>query len=395
MWKRTREVRCGLGFSRAAERIVVNAGLWIKAQSSMSAKHEQADFVDRITSILGRFGAFWLDRPYYQQVVLVLVVLVAKNAFDIELRNIQEAYLPGVQEFPTAVGYFSGSYGQVVIAAVLGITTTTQWVILHVILIAVALTTGFWLVGRRDAHSRSFLILALAAATATSSLFVSIGKYDVITYLGSVILALSRSLPAATLGALVMASGNPEQSILASVALLVLSFAGEFRDLRRRAAAAIVATTLTWLMVQVWFIVSDMGVGRLQLLPEYFAESITVVIANPADSAWGWLGAGWLFVLVGIIAISARSRKWVVASLVAVPALAAAVTADGPRVFGAVSLPVYLGLATYVGMNVRPQQQRTRVLVGSLALLSLLLPTGRGYGDWLYGQLLQLVSTWF
>ena len=196
----------------------------------MSTAHEQVDLVGRLASILRRIGTYWVSRPYYQQVALVLVILLAKNAFDIELRNIQEAYLPGAQEFPTAVGYFSGSYGQVVIAAGLGITTTTQWVILHVILIAVALTTAFWLVGRRDAPSRSFLILALAAATATSSLFVSIGKYDVITYLGAVILALSRSFPAATLGALVIASGNPEQSIVASLALLILSFAGEFRD---------------------------------------------------------------------------------------------------------------------------------------------------------------------
>ena len=374
--------------SRALELVVAHSGLWIKVQVSMSAEHEQVDLVDRIASILRRIGTFWLSRPYYQQVALVLAILLAKNAFDIELRNIQEAYLPGAQEFPTAVGYFSGSYGQVVIAAALGISTTTQWVILHVILIAIALTTAFWLVGRRDAPSRSFLILALAAATATSSLFVSIGKYDVITYLGAVILALSRSLPAATLGALIMASGNPAQSIVASLALLILTLAHEFRDLRRRAVAALVATTLTWLVVQLWFNVSGMSVSRVTLLPEYLAESLARVFAYPGAAIWSWLGAGWLLALTAVFACKVSSRIWLLLAVVAIPGAVTVITADGARVFGLVVLPAYLVVMIWLERCALREPKVRELALGMLLIGVAILPSAAQGPGWLFSQIL-------
>jgi len=340
-----------------------------------------------IQRVLVTIGSFWLSRPYSQQVVLVVAILLVKNAFDIELRNIQEAYLPGVQEFPTAVGYFSGSYGQVIIAAAFGITTTTQWVILHVVLIAIALTTAFWLVGRRDAPSRSFLILALAAATATSSLFVSIGKYDVITYLGAVILALSRSLPAASLGALVMASGNPEQSIVASFALLVLSFAVEFRDMRRRAIVAISVTTLTWLIVQVWFNVSGMNVSRISLVPEYLGESLARVFAYPGMAIWSWLGVGWLLVAAVVVSLAGKSRKWILLSLVIIPAAVTVVTADGARVFGLVALPAFLIVMVWLERYALRRSKDRELVLGMLLIGVAILPSVAQGPGWLYSQM--------
>lgn len=358
----------------------------------MSDSHEQVDLVGRVLAALRRIGAFWLHRPYYQQVLFVLAILLLKNAFDIELRNIQEAYLPGVQEFPRAVGYFSGSYGQVVIAAALGVTTTTQWVLLHVLLIITALMVAFWLIGRTGAAMRSFLILALAAATATSSLFLSIGKYDVITYLGAVILALSRSLPAATFGALLMASGNPEQSIVASIALLVLSFASEFRDIRNRALAAILVTTLTWLSVQLWFKVSDMNVSRISLVPEYLAESLARVLATPGMAVWSWLGVGWLVVATVAIAAKVNSRKWLLLSLVVIPAAVTVVTADGARVFAMVGLPSYLVASVWWSRLLMTSSRRQQAVTGGFLLCLTLLPTGVVTSGWLYQQLFGLLA---
>ena len=360
----------------------------------MSNGHEQVDLVGRVVAVLRRIGTFWLGRPYYQQVLFVLAILLLKNAFDIELKNIQEAYLPGVQEFPRAVGYFSGSYGQVVIAAALGVTTTTQWVLLHVLLIITALTVSFWLIGRTGSTTRSFLILALAAATATSSLFVSIGKYDVITYLGAVILALSRTLPAATLGALLMASGNPEQSIIASFALLVLSFASEFRDIRKRAVAAILATTLTWLSVQLWFNVSGMTVSRIDLLPEYLAESLARVISYPGTAFWSWFGVGWLVVALVAVSIHRNSRIWALLSLLIIPVSVTVITADGARVFGMVALPSYLMCARWLSSRCISVVGNQQLVVGALFAGLVLLPSGITGPGWTFEQLFGVLARW-
>ena len=86
----------------------------------MSPDSHFIDFQDRINDSIKRVGAVWLRWNYAQQLLLVCVILFIKNAADIELRNIQEAYLPGALEFPTAVGYFSGSFGQVAVASLLG-----------------------------------------------------------------------------------------------------------------------------------------------------------------------------------------------------------------------------------------------------------------------------------
>jgi len=332
-------------------------------------------------------GAFWINRSYFQQIILVLVLLLTKNAFDIELRNIQEAYLPGAQEFPQAVGYFSASFGQVVIASGLGITTTTQWVILHVVLIVIALGVAFYLISKEDTEQRSFMILVLASATATSSLFVSIGKYDVITYLGAVIVALSRTLPGASVGALIMASGNPEQALVASAAMLALSVAPEFRKLRFRALSVAAVAASAWFAVQVWFRASGVESSRLSILTEYLGESVARVMAYPGMALWSWMGVGWLIVLASLFVVARTSRTWILIALVVIPGIATLITADGGRVFGLVVLPAYLSALVTLGRSLDLRQPEGRGLIGAFVLSLMILPVGIQGGDWLFLQI--------
>ena len=314
----------------------------------MSSGNDVTDLQDRINDFVKRVGGVWLRWNYAQQLLLVCVVLAIKNAADIELRNIQEAYLPGAMEFPAAVGYFSGSFGQAAITSLLGVTTTTQWVALHGLLIVASLGVAFLLVWRTGRETRSFLVLALAAATAIASLLVSIGKYDVITFVGAVIFALARTTPIAIFGAAVMASGNPEQAVVAALAVLALSGAVEFRHLRVRALIAVGVTGITWGMVQIWFAISGIGVGRLELVPVFLAESLARVITSPGNEIWSWLNAGWLLAVIALFALARRSRKWLVVALIALPGLVTITTADGARVFGSVVLAAYLLVALWL-----------------------------------------------
>lgn len=346
----------------------------------------------RASMALTAVGTFWLGRTYWQQILLVLALLIAKNAFDIELRNIQEAYLPGAQAFPEAVGYFSGSFGQVVLASGLGITTTTQWVVVHAMLMGVALAAAFFLVNKAGPSQRGFLILVLASATATSSLFLSVGKYDIITFLGAVILALARSLPGGLLGALIMASGNPEQAVVAAAALLLLSFASEFHQFRLRASFALSGAMAIWALVQFWLASSGMPAGRVQLLPEYLSESIARVVAFPGTALWSWLNAGWLVALAVVLVVSGPSRKWIVGSLVLLPGLATIITADGGRVFGLIVLPAYLIAGAWLGRTVLSNPRSHPQLIGAFACALLVLPvTIEGQG-WFFAQVFGFIG---
>ena len=348
--------------------------------------------VRRLTILLTRVGEFWLNRSYVQQITLILLVLLAKNAFDIELRNIQDAYLPGAQEFPRAVGYFSASFGQVVIAYGLGVTTTTQWVVLHLFLIAIALGVAFYLVGTADPGNRSLMLLVVASATATSSLLTSVGKYDVLTYLGAVILALAKTLPGSVVGSAIMASGNPEQAMVASAALLLLTFAPEFRAARARAVGALVLIAFSWLGVQAWFASSALTVGRLNLIPRYLAESIANFVVYPGTSLWSWLNAGWLLVLAAIVLVAKTSRKWLALALVVVPGVAALITADGPRVFGLVGLPAFLVATTWL-IGRTSARTPSSIWAGVLVVGIVVFPTYVPGTGWAYALVLgNLVS---
>jgi len=350
----------------------------------------QSLLLRRLNTLLSRVGDFWLRRSYFQQIALVIVLLLAKNAFDIELRNIQEAYLPGAQEFPQAVGYYSASFGQVIMAYGLGVTTTTQWVVLHAVLIAIALGVAFYLISKAGPERRSFIILVLASATATSSLFVSIGKYDVITYLGAVLLALARTLPGAAVGALIMVSGNPEQAVVASLALVFLSLAPAFSDLRLRGLVAGAIAGTAWFGVQTWFRFSEMETGRAELLLEYLGQSLSQVIVSPGTSLWSWLNAGWLLVVFMTLSAPRSSMKWIIAGLVVIPGLATIVTADGARVFGLIVLPAYVIAALRFARAFRPDSRPYRILIGSSLIALVVLPTIVEGQGWLVGQVMGL-----
>ncbi len=361
----------------------------------MSSNSHFIDFQDRINDSIKRVGAVWLRWNYAQQLLLVCVVLVVKNAADIELRNIQEAYLPGALEFPTAVGYFSGSFGQAAVASLLGVSTTTQWVALHGLLILAGLGVAFWLIWRTGRETRSFLVLALAAATATASLLVSIGKYDVITFLGAVIFALARTTPVAIFGVAVMASGNPEQAIVASVAVLALSGAVEFRHLRARAVIAVCVTGITWGIVQLWFALSGVGVGRLELVPVFLAESLARVITSPGNEIWSWLNAGWLLAVIALFAATRLSRKWLVVALFVLPGLVTIITADGARVFGSVVLAAYLLVALWIGQT-QPWRSENRDSVMGLAVIAMVtLPVIVDTPGWLSDLVIGRLAAFF
>jgi hypothetical protein len=221
---------------------------------------------------------------------------------------------------------------------------------------------------------------------------LSLGKYDVITFLGAVVFALSRSLPGALLGALIMASGNPEQAVVAAAALLLLSFASEFRQFRQRSSIALGGALAIWALVQLWFASSGMQTGRLQLLPEYLSESIARVVAYPGTALWSWLNAGWLVVLALILVVSGASRKWIAGSLVLVPGLATIITADGDRVFGLIVLPAYLTAGAWLGRTVLNDPRSHPQLVGAFACALLILPvTIEGQG-WFFAQVFGLIG---
>jgi len=353
----------------------------------VNSEFQIRDTLQPLIPPLTSLGAFWLRRSASVQIFLAFALLFAKNGFDIELRNIQEAYLPGSLLFPEPAGYFSASFGQVAFANILNLTNTTTWIVAHTVLTVVILGFIFLLIVKNRNTDRSYMILVIVATTSAAAVLISIGKYDIFTFGGGAILVLARSNWVASIGALLMASGNPEQALLVSISLLILTRLQTFKTFRARAWIALAVSLLSWIAVQFWFLRSDLDQGRLSLIPKFLGESLSNMVTDPLLQIWAWLGVGWIIVLVALILMKKNERIVVMASVIAIPALASVVTADGARVFGAIALPSFLLISSWlVNEKIKPSKF-AETAVGVFVIALLLLPTTLEKPGWFDGQI--------
>jgi hypothetical protein len=365
----------------------------------MSSENKFQDTLKPVTRPFEVLGSFWFDRSIKIQILILAFVLLLKNGLDIELRNIQEAYLPGSLEFPNPAGYYSASFGQVIFANSLGLSNTALWVAAHVFLTVVALSLAAWFALRSDPKVQSYLLILVAAATATSAILISLGKYDVFLYMGAILLILSRSNWTAIVGAVLLASGNPEQAIVASLSLLLISFSRPLSGYRSRALIALSVSIVGWILVQIWFMNSDIGFGRLSLITEFLGESLGNFLVDPLQYIWSWFGVGWILVLGALTLMKGKDRIPVVLGLVVLPALATVVTADGARVFAAISLPAFLVVGIWMVKEKVEPSRYAKQSVGLFLALLVLLPNGLErpgwYEDQLRGRLVSVTSQIF
>ena len=242
------------------------------------------------------------------QCALVVALLLVKNGVDIELRNVQEAYIPGLQAFPKPTGCFSSSLGNTALAYALGADSTVKWVALHVVLVAAALVLALVMATRTSIAVRSDTLLLLASATAAAAVMISIGKYDPLTFLGGWTIVMARGPWMSGVGALVMALGNPEQAVVAGACLLVVSLAKEFAGWRRRAIWSLAVSLFVLGAIQLWFIASVFHSSRLSMVPYFLGDSIASFVTSLDTELWSWFGAGWFLVLPALLMLPRASR---------------------------------------------------------------------------------------
>ena len=217
-------------------------------------------------------------------------------------------------------------------------------------------------------------------------MMLSIGKYDIFAFAGGVIVVLARLNWVAGVGALVLASGNPEQAILASLSLLVLSQASSFRQFRARSIIALSVSILSWIVVQIWFMSAGLDLGRVSLIPDFLGESLSNILTAPLQEIWAWLGVGWFNVIPAIILIKGRERLILIAGVIVIPALATIITADGARVFGAIVLPSFLVVGLWLASQKIEPSKYARAVLGFFIILLVLLPTTLDKPGWFDGQ---------
>jgi hypothetical protein len=295
-------------------------------------------FLDTMESLGRRYCAL----PAWAVASALSVVILVKAGMVAETANIRDAYLPAAEALPAPSGYFSASVGNLVIGRVLGATSVPSWVVLHAVLVALAMGTAYVSVSRGAARPPNYGLLLAAIMAGAAGLTVTIGKYDPLTFAGAFLLACSPGWRLAAVGALLMALGNPEQAVVASACLLVLTFASPYAHRRTRAWLGVGASAITLTLVHVWFLVFGQYGNRATALPGWLLKSLEQRWSEGVAGVWSWYGVGWLLVAAVLMWLRGRERWLAGASLVLIPMLVTLVTVDGARVFALCALPAFL-----------------------------------------------------
>lgn len=348
----------------------------------MSREDSGPEVGRRVEAQLSRLGRWWLGRAPWVVAGLAALFVLVKDGISFASGNVANFYLPASQALPSASGYYSSSIGNLALARLLGIETVTGWLVLHGALVVLAVALAIVLAHRSAVAPMNVLVLALLAASATNVLPGSIGIYDPVTYAGAVLTALAKPAWLRCLGVVIMCLGNPEQALVASICLLVLSLHPSARQWRRMAASAVGITAVAWLIAQLWIMSSGAG-SRVVVLPYLLGRSFEVTLADPWGVMWTWLGCGWLIVLALIAANRGRDRWVLLVALVALPAAVTLVTVDGARVFGLVVLPAFLVAAGMCWRDLAATDRLRQACVGAFIVLLVLLPTSSGGWGWL------------
>jgi hypothetical protein len=224
------------------------------------------------------------------------------------------------------------------------------------------------------------LIIFIFSLSSISSLAGSLGKYDPVTFLGGIIFILARKNHFSLFGAVIMSLGNPEQSILACLILLVLSKIQYFVEWRRRALNGLIIACVIYLLIQSWMILHGLVINRVTALPYFLELSLKNFVSSPFSNLWTWFGIAWFIVISLVAYFPRRERFLLIISILGIPSFVTVITADGARVFSLIVLPSLLVIGIWFWKNYSSRVEDINAGVGLFLVLWISIPTSYSWG---------------
>lgn len=196
--------------------------------------------------------------------------------------------------------------------------------------IAVVLTASRHVESRQEGLLVLVVILMGPAITVFLSNF---GRPDAFTITGGLMVGLLGRRPIwAAIGAVLMVLGNPEQAVVGTVLLLVLTLIPPLRPWRGGAliSSAIALVGFASLVIYA----RSTGVGsRLQYLPDLLGNSIYGFTANLSLGIYAGYAILWIVLGAFVLRLSAIHTLIAVVSAIVIPLAITAATLDQTRVF--------------------------------------------------------------
>jgi len=332
------------------------------------------DYRREVTRALESFGDI-LQRlnPWVFSVLLVTVMLLKDGI------GFFYVFDPAVisSEFPLPLeGTNAGSFGWPLIAWALQLETYRGlWLLPLLVILATALVFSPVLSRRFDRPTAFSIAVVLLLGPIPMSLLSHLGRHDFLVLIGGVVLALSLRQPIlAVLATVVMSSGNPEQSLVATLLLLLAVIALKLTHLRAAAAWATGVAAVYWLGVLLILRNLDRP-SRLESLAAVAPDFTRITVQNLPVLIWATYGLS-TFALLTLIISSRRWNRIILIGAASAPILLYFL-GDQSRIGIAAATPIIV-LATVLVVrqlmdSLNPQ--RRSIALASITSAAIVLPT--------------------
>lgn len=309
-------------------------------------------------------GVFWL---------IAGSVAVLKGGVAGVGPNFLVALRGAAEGFPDPVSSFSTSVGSLLLMRLAGFPSGPVWWALGAVGLA-ALVVGLLLASRRLGDWSRHAALLLLASPAFATLLSMLGHYDLLTVAGSVVVAVGRSRASLVVGVLVASVGNPEQALVAALAMFAAAWVLQ-SALRVRAAVFLGVATVSVLVVQWWVRSAGLAESRLELVVGGTTLAMRIFAGTWPVYLYSLLGALWLVVAALVVFRSGVRVPAALAVGLGIPLLATVFTLDVTRVFVVTSTAALLTVLRHVWQTTLRHTPPPAWLLGAMAIAFAVMPT--------------------
>ena len=250
---------------------------------------------------------------------------------------------------PTAT-YQSFNLPGPILAKILGVNTTHEWIFLHLLVLPLFV----YIVGRlllkkvEGTAERQFVIIALGCSSMPSVLVSQIGHYDTYLFLWSSIIALTTGYTSALIVGLFFGITHFEQSVFMLIALGFLSLALRSRQIPRL-VLALFASAVMRIGLAVWVDVYDINTPtRWNLLTSRVGVVVHMNLRLIFVHIFSFYGAAWFFVLSFILISPKKIRLYLILSMITIPFFGFLFAFDGTRIFSNLSWAVLITVCVWI-----------------------------------------------
>jgi len=285
-----------------------------------------------------------LTWPLLQSLIITIWVILRNG---LRISGPGELGLESLQLFPRARYYVSESFGPLIIGKIFQLNTWQRWSNFYLIITLLIIFFGIFLLISK-LHQVGFLLsIALSVSPIATTILAQIGHYDSFTIFGWLIYIIafrSNKKFLRLVGLTIAISGNPTQTLISIICVLLLSKVYQRNTDQKTFAKDFLFVLIFYGFIQSWLTYYEVS-SRLLILPLYVVKSFSFLLQTFPYSISSLYGILWIFIFYCLFMVNGKNRKIQFALAVIIfPFLATLLAVDGTRVFACISFPIFLYL---------------------------------------------------